>query len=85
MGAVDTATGVIAQRIDYDSWGNIILDTNPGFQPFAFAGGLYDPQTGLYHFGAREYDPTIGRWTTKDRSALPVATPTSTPTSPMIP
>ncbi|MCG8417288.1 MAG: hypothetical protein MJE77_05005, partial [Proteobacteria bacterium] len=63
---IDTATGVIAQRIDYDSWGNITLDTNPGFQPFAFAGGLYDPQTGLYHFGAREYDPTIGRWTTKD-------------------
>ncbi|MDH3423751.1 MAG: RHS repeat-associated core domain-containing protein, partial [Gemmatimonadota bacterium] len=41
-------------------------DTNPGFQPFAFAGGLYDPQTGLTRFGARDYDPITGRWTAKD-------------------
>jgi RHS repeat-associated protein len=41
-------------------------DTNPGFQPFGFAGGLYDADTGLVHFGARDYDPVIGRWTTRD-------------------
>ncbi len=40
----------------------ILLDTNPGFQPFGFAGGLYDPQTGLVRFGARDYDPEAGRW-----------------------
>ncbi|MDH3227374.1 MAG: RHS repeat-associated core domain-containing protein, partial [Thermoleophilia bacterium] len=34
--------------------------------PFAFAGGLYDPQTGLTRFGARDYDPITGRWTAKD-------------------
>ena len=33
---VNTTTGAIAQRIDYDSFGNIISDTNPGFQPFSF-------------------------------------------------
>jgi RHS repeat-associated protein len=27
---------------------------------------LYDSDTGLVHFGAREYDPRVGRWTTKD-------------------
>ena len=63
---INSATGAIAQRIDYDPWGTILLDTNPGFQPFAFAGGLHDPHTGLTHFGARDYDPTIARWTTKD-------------------
>jgi len=63
---VDTATGTIAQRLDYDSFGRITYDTNPGFQPFAFAGGLYDPQTGLTRFGARDYDPITGRWTAKD-------------------
>ena len=31
-----------------------------------YAGGLYDFDTKLYRFGARDYDPTIGRWTTKD-------------------
>ncbi len=63
---IDTATGSIAQRMDYDEFGNVTLDTNPGFQPFGFAGGLYDAQTGLVHFGAREYDPGSGRWTSKD-------------------
>jgi len=63
---VDVATGQIAQRLDYDTFGNVTLDTNPGFQPFGFAGGLYDRDTQLVHFGAREYDPETGRWTAKD-------------------
>jgi RHS repeat-associated protein len=41
-------------------------DTNPGFQPFGFAGGLLDRDTQLVRFGARDYDPTTGRWTSKD-------------------
>ena len=65
---VDSATGVIAQRMDYDELGNVVLDTNPGFQPFGFAGGLYDADTGLVRFGARDYDAQIGRWTAKDTS-----------------
>ncbi len=63
---LDAATGQIAQRMDHDEFGRVTLDTNPGFQPFGFAGGLYDRQTGLVHFGAREYDPETGRWTIKD-------------------
>jgi RHS repeat-associated protein len=63
---VNTTTGAIAEEIDYDEFGNVINDTNPGFQPFGFAGGLYDSDTKLVHFGAREYDPRIGRWITKD-------------------
>ena len=39
---------------------------NPGFQPFGFAGGLYDPLTTLTRFGARDYDADTGRWTAKD-------------------
>ncbi len=63
---IDTGTGEIVQRLDYDEYGKVILDTNPRFQPFGFAGGLYDPQTGLVRFGARDYDPEVGRWTAKD-------------------
>jgi RHS repeat-associated protein len=44
----------------------VLTDTNPGFQPFGFAGGLYDPDTDLVRFGARDYDPAVGRWTSKD-------------------
>jgi len=52
--------------MDYDEFGNVLLDTNPGFQPFGFAGGLYDQHTGLTRFGARDYDAQSGRWTAKD-------------------
>jgi RHS repeat-associated protein len=63
---VDTGSGNIVQKIDYDEFGNVTSDTNPGFIPFGFAGGLYDEDTGLVRFGWRDYDPMIGRWTAKD-------------------
>jgi len=62
----DTA-GNVLKRIKYDSFGNIIEDTNPLFEiPFSFAGGLHDRDTGLVRFGYRDYDPDTGRWTAKD-------------------
>lgn len=63
---VEVATGEIVQQLNYDELGKVTLDTNPGFQPFGFAGGLYDTHTGLVRFGARDYDGETGRWTTKD-------------------
>ncbi len=63
---VDVVTGAVAQQLDYDEFGNVLTETNPGFQPFGFAGGLYDHDTGLVRFGARDYDPVTRRWTTKD-------------------
>lgn len=63
---VNAADGSIAQKIEYDEWGLVTSDSNPGFQPFGFAGGLYDVDTGLVRFGARDYDAETGRWTTKD-------------------
>jgi RHS repeat-associated protein len=63
---VDVATGAVVQRLDHDPWGNVIQDTNPGFQPFGFAGGICDIHTKLIRFGTRDYDPQAGRWTAKD-------------------
>ena len=53
---------------EHDGAGAVVarFDTSPGFQPFGYAGGLYDPDTGLVRFGARDYDPEVGRWTAKD-------------------
>jgi RHS repeat-associated protein len=62
----DATTGSVVQEMEYDEFGNVVFDTNPGFQPFGFAGGLYDSATRLVRFGMRDYDPQTGRWTTKD-------------------
>jgi RHS repeat-associated protein len=67
---VDVFSGVVAQALEYDPYGKVLQDSNPGFQPFGFAGGLYDPDTGLSHFGARDYDPSTGAFTRKDPSGF---------------
>ncbi len=64
---VADSSGNVVKRIEYDSFGNIIEDTNPDFKvPFGFAGGLQDRDTDLVRFGYRDYDPDTGRWTAKD-------------------
>jgi RHS repeat-associated protein len=63
---VNVNTGTVVQRLDYDAFGRVLTDTSPGFQPFGFAGGLYDVDTGLVRFGVRDYDAYAGRWTAKD-------------------
>jgi len=60
----------VAQRLDYDEYGVVINDSHPGFQPFAYAGGLYDVDTGLVRFGARDYDASVGRWLQSDPIGL---------------
>ncbi len=61
------ASGNTVKRIDYDTFGNVLADTNSSLTPpFGFAGGLHDSDTGLVRFGFRDYDPDTGRWTAKD-------------------
>ena len=65
--AVADSAGTVIKTVTYDSFGYIVSDSNPSFDvPFGFAGGLHDVDTGLVRFGARDYDPEIGRWTAKD-------------------
>lgn len=54
------------QTREYDAFGMVVSDTNPGFQVLGFNSGMYDMDTQLVRFGARDYDPTVSRWTTKD-------------------
>ena len=70
---VNTANGSVVEEIDYDEFGNVTSDIAPGTIPFGFAGGLYDQNTGLMRFGARDYNPSVGRWTSKDPLKLAAA------------
>lgn len=67
---VHSETGVVAQAIEYDEYGRVLSDSNPGFQPFGFAGGIDDRNTGLVRFGVRDFSPTFGRWLATDRLHL---------------
>jgi len=65
--AVITEDGTIVKSIEYDTYGNILNDTNQTIEvPFGFAGGLYDEDTKLTRFGYRDYDAQTGKWTAKD-------------------
>ncbi|MDW7712146.1 MAG: RHS repeat-associated core domain-containing protein [Deferrisomatales bacterium] len=65
--AVADTQGNVVKRIDYDTFGNVLYDSNPTFPlPLGFAGGLHDRDAGLVRFGARDYDPALGRWVAKD-------------------
>jgi RHS repeat-associated protein len=63
---VDVATNAVAQKLEYDAWGRVLVDTSPGFQPFAFAGGIADHDVRTVQFGARQYESEIGRWQSRD-------------------
>src|SRR5262249_17240704 len=56
-----------AYSVNYDAFGAPSQDSQGVTAiPMGFAGGLYDADTGLVRFGARDYDPNVGRWTSKD-------------------
>jgi RHS repeat-associated protein len=67
---VEATTGAVVQRIDYDEYGRVVSNSNPAWQPFGYAGGLFDDVTQLVRFGARDYDAAGGRFTQEDPIGL---------------
>ena len=62
--ALTDTSGAIVRSYTYDPDGNTTTTGSGATTDLKYAGGH---QTGsLYHFGARYYDPTIGRWTQQD-------------------
>lgn len=58
----------VPYRADYTSFGTQVAvgTTSLDWIPFGFSGGMSDPDTGIVRFGARDYDPKLGRWLSKD-------------------
>ncbi|GAB6178140.1 hypothetical protein JCM16814_30310 [Desulfobaculum senezii] len=64
---VADSTGDLIRQIQYDSFGNVLSDSNPQFfLPIGFAGGVHDRHVGLIRFGWRYYMPEAGRFTAPD-------------------
>ncbi|MDI6451757.1 RHS repeat-associated core domain-containing protein [Anaerobaca lacustris] len=64
--ALSDADGETVQVYEYDVYGQPGA-ADPGHpNPFAFTGRRFDPETGLYYYRARYYNPTIGRFLQTD-------------------
>jgi RHS repeat-associated protein len=60
-------SGSVMQRYTYSSFGEIESQLDSNFlQPYAFTAREFDPETGFYHYRARQYDGRPGRFTTVD-------------------
>ncbi|MCA4900649.1 MAG: fibronectin type III domain-containing protein, partial [Cytophagales bacterium] len=63
---------LVAQATDYEAWGGVLreqkwIDLDAKYR-YGYQGKYAekDDETGWNHFELREYDPVIGRWTSKD-------------------
>ena len=76
---VTDATDTLKASYTYDPWGKLLNPIDPlgTKDKFKFAGEALDPQTGLYYLRARYYDPTVGRFISKDPLPGAVANPLS--------
>jgi RHS repeat-associated protein len=69
LGSVTSLTdgsGQLADSYVYDSFGNLTASTGTITNPFQYTGREYDPETGLYYYRARYFDPVIGRFISQD-------------------
>jgi RHS repeat-associated protein len=76
VGVVD-ASGNVVDTYAYEPYGKITSSTGTVANPWRFAGAYFDTQTGLYHMGARYYDPNLQRWTQQDPKSGHLMTPLS--------
>ena len=64
--AIDVESGEVIEQRAFDVWGQEVRRDGDAALPFGFAGGVDDRVTGLVHFPARTYDPTLRTWLSRD-------------------
>ncbi|SFF46779.1 RHS repeat-associated core domain-containing protein [Paenibacillus algorifonticola] len=63
---ITDGSGQTINTYDYDIWGNLLSKTENMTNPFKYSGEYYDDESSLYYLRARYYDPSIGRFISKD-------------------
>ena len=69
LGTVTSLTGTagaLAQTYTFDSFGKQTASSGSLTNPFQYTGREFDPETSLYYYRARYYDPTTGRFLSED-------------------
>ncbi len=68
---VVNSAGAKVDHLVYDSFGNLLAQTNPSAAPrYQFTGRTLDSATGLYVYGSRDYDSATGRFLTPNPMAF---------------
>ncbi len=76
--AVTSANGNVVEKRYYDDFGHVFAENKAPAggstigNPFGFQGQRFDPETGLYYFRHRYYDPDLGRFLQRDPISDPV-------------
>ncbi|NDC74979.1 RHS repeat-associated core domain-containing protein [bacterium] len=64
---IDLADSSLDGKRDYGAFGESVLATGPAASlPFAFSTKYRDAETELYYYGFRYYNPSTGRWLSRD-------------------
>ncbi len=63
---ITDAAGFVVNSYEYDSYGRIEASIEGIANPFTYTGREEDPESGLYYYRARYYDPENGRFLSGD-------------------
>ena len=64
---INTATLAVSGRADYGAFGERVQQTGVATTlPFGFSSKYTDPETGFAYYGLRYYNPSTGRWLSRD-------------------
>ena len=69
LGSITTLTdlnGNPVRTYTYDSFGRLVSQTGTLTNPYTYTGRELDPESGLYYYRARYYDPLAGRFLRED-------------------
>ena len=66
VAATADASGNLVRRYAYEPYGEEIDRSATDANPWRYASGYYDQQTGMLKFGTRYYMPDLLRWTQRD-------------------